>query len=141
MNYSQVESPRWANAEQTEILVLVNWEPVGYQDWARLIPTDPSENIKKLLAEVLNGDHGSIGEYVPPTDAEIAEKLAMDASSIRGIRDHILTQEVDPVVSNPLRWGSMTSEQQAAWAVYRTALLDITDQAGFPQDVVWPTKP
>ena len=27
------------------------------------------------------------------------------------------------------------------WEVYRQALRDITDQAGFPFDVVWPTKP
>ena len=141
MNYSQVESPRWANAEQTEIFVLVNWEPVGYQDWARLIPTDPTENINKLLKEVLNGDHGPIGEYVPPTDAEIAEKLAMDASSIRGIRDYILTQEVDPIVSNPLRWADMTTSEQNAWSQYRTDLLNITDQSGFPHNVTWPTKP
>ena len=35
----------------------------------------------------------------------------------------------------------MTSEQQTAWAAYRTALLDITDQAGFPHNITWPTKP
>lgn len=30
---------------------------------------------------------------------------------------------------------------KVAWAAYRQALRDITDQAGFPHDVVWPTKP
>lgn len=30
---------------------------------------------------------------------------------------------------------------QAAWAVYRQALRDVTAQAGFPDAVVWPTKP
>jgi hypothetical protein len=28
-----------------------------------------------------------------------------------------------------------------AWAVYRQALRDITDQPGFPLDVVWPEPP
>jgi len=28
-----------------------------------------------------------------------------------------------------------------AWASYRQALRDITEQAGFPYSVVWPTKP
>ena len=32
---------------------------------------------------------------------------------------------------------TMTAEQTA----YRQALRDITDQAGFPTDVTWPTKP
>ena len=30
---------------------------------------------------------------------------------------------------------------QATWAVYRQALRDVPQQAGFPHDVVWPTKP
>lgn len=32
---------------------------------------------------------------------------------------------------------TMTAEQTA----YRQALRDITDQAGFPNDITWPTKP
>lgn len=30
---------------------------------------------------------------------------------------------------------------QTAWATYRQALRDITVQAGFPNDVVWPSEP
>jgi hypothetical protein len=30
---------------------------------------------------------------------------------------------------------------QAAWAEYRQALRDVPEQAGFPENVVWPTKP
>lgn len=30
---------------------------------------------------------------------------------------------------------------QTAWAVYRQALRDITDQEGFPSSVVWPVPP
>jgi hypothetical protein len=30
---------------------------------------------------------------------------------------------------------------QAEWAVYRQALRDVTDQSGFPENVVWPVKP
>lgn len=29
----------------------------------------------------------------------------------------------------------------AAWEIYRQALRDIPQQAGFPDNVVWPTKP
>jgi len=56
-------------------------------------------------------------------------------------RQRLLARVVDPVVSNPLRWADLSTEQQDAWAAYRRALLDITDQAGFPQNIVWPTKP
>jgi hypothetical protein len=30
---------------------------------------------------------------------------------------------------------------QAAWATYRQALRDIPEQAGFPNEVTWPTEP
>jgi len=30
---------------------------------------------------------------------------------------------------------------QAAWAVYRQELRDITDGEGFPQNIIWPTEP
>ena len=60
---------------------------------------------------------------------------------IRETRDNILTGTIDPLVSNPLRWGELTAEKQAEWIAYRRALLDVPQQTGFPNQVVWPTKP
>lgn len=76
--------------------------------------------------------------YVAPTQAELD---AAAAEAVRAERDYKLASEVDPVVSNPLRWADLTAEQQQAWADYRRALLDITAQDGFPHGVVWPNKP
>jgi hypothetical protein len=76
--------------------------------------------------------------YAPPTQEELD---ATAANAVRQQRDMILTAHVDPVVTNPLRWADLSAEKQAEWAAYRRALLDITTQAGFPNDVVWPTKP
>jgi hypothetical protein len=76
--------------------------------------------------------------YVAPTQAELD---AAAAAEVRMERDSILATVVDPIVSNNLRWVDMTAEKQAEWSAYRTALLDITDQAGFPTDITWPTKP
>ena len=76
--------------------------------------------------------------YVAPTQEEIDAALAV---GVRSERNQALSSEVDPVVSNPLRWADLTSDKQAEWAQYRTDLLNITGQAGFPEDVTWPTKP
>ena len=76
--------------------------------------------------------------YVPPTQAEFD---ATAATAVRQQRDIILATQVDPVVTNPLRWADLSEEEQAAWAAYRRALLDITTQAGFPHDIVWPVAP
>tara|TARA_R100001463_G_scaffold135909_2_gene200069 strand:+ start:320 stop:736 length:417 start_codon:yes stop_codon:yes gene_type:complete len=75
--------------------------------------------------------------YVPPTAAEVEATLAAEN---RAERDGRLW-EVDTIISNPLRWAAMSTEQQNAWSTYRQALLDVPQQSGFPQTVSWPTKP
>jgi len=70
------------------------------------------------------------------------EELDEENSGIqRGYRDMLLTTEVDLVVSNPLRWAELTTEKQNAWSQYRTDLLNVPQQAGFPNTITWPTKP
>jgi hypothetical protein len=76
--------------------------------------------------------------YVAPTQAEIDAETARE---VRMTRDHLLQSEVDIVVSNPLRWADMTSEKQTEWSQYRTNLLNVPQQSGFPNTVSWPTKP
>ena len=76
--------------------------------------------------------------YVPPTQEELD---AAAATAVRQQRDTLLATQVDPIVSNPLRWADLSAEQQQAWSDYRRALLDITAQSGFPHDVVWPVAP
>lgn len=42
---------------------------------------------------------------------------------------------------SPMWWSSMEQEEQQSWTDYRQALLDITSQPNYPQEIVWPTKP
>jgi hypothetical protein len=35
----------------------------------------------------------------------------------------------------------ITAEKKTEWVTYRQALRDITDQAGFPWTITWPTQP
>lgn len=77
-------------------------------------------------------------QWVAPTAEELTAEMARQ---VRANRDYILATVVDPLVSNPLRWGDLTPEQQQAWADYRRALLDVPQQAGFPANVIWPTAP
>lgn len=77
-------------------------------------------------------------QWVAPTQAWLDEQAA---KRVRAVRDGKLRREVDPVVTNPLRWADMSTERRGAWAAYRQALLDITQQAGFPHSPQWPEKP
>lgn len=106
------------------------WIPYG------LDPSDTDTTINNDEVMALIGTDFAV--YVPPTQAELD---ADAAAQVRNQRDSILTTEVDPIVSNNLRWAEMTAEKQAEWSAYRTSLLDITDQAGFPTNIAWPTKP
>ena len=73
-------------------------------------------------------------EIIEKSDDEIAEYDAAKANAMRGKRNNLLaetdwTQTVDAPVN------------QAAWAVYRQALRDITEQEGFPHNIQWPVSP
>ena len=62
-------------------------------------------------------------------DRALAEK------SVRAKRQSLLT------ASDWTQLPDVPLETKAAWAVTRQALRDITDQTGFPFDVVWPESP
>ena len=92
------------------------------------------------------------GVSVQLSDAEVAERLAEEreyaanlpaalAKYARDERDRKLQSQVDPLISNPLRWAGLSAEKQSEWTAYRQALLDVPQQAGFPHNVVWPVKP
>jgi hypothetical protein len=101
-----------------------------------LDPADTDTTIDNDAVMALIGTNFTA--YVAPTQEELD---AAAAAQVRAHRDRILAREVDPIVSNPLRWAGMTADKQAEWSAYRTALLDITEQSGFPHDITWPTKP
>ena len=75
------------------------------------------------------------------TDATQEEKDTKQASIVRFIRDNTLTTEVDPILSNDVRWAELSTEKQNAWKQYRTDLLNVPQQSGFPHNVTFPTKP
>ncbi len=66
----------------------------------------------------------------PPSDAELA-------AVARAKRDRMIA-DCDWTV---LPDAPLTSAQLTAWKAYRQALRDVTQQAGFPQQIDWPVAP
>ena len=63
---------------------------------------------------------------------ELPEDVA--AANVRSYRDRLLTEtDWTQVADAPV--------DKDAWATYRQALRNVTLQAGFPWEVVWPTQP
>ena len=132
---TEVRNAQSLNAENTMFDVEINHPIFGWIDYT-LNPddTDMSIDNSKLL-ELIGLDYAA---YVAPTQAELDAELA---ASLRAQRDSKLALEVDPIVSNPLRWNELTEAKQTEWAQYRTDLLDLPEQSGFPNTVTFPTKP
>jgi hypothetical protein len=90
---------------------------------------DPND-VEPLGAEVFNAAKDSASAYVappPPTSESIATQA-------RTQRDALLSQsDWTQVADAPV--------DQSAWATYRRALRDVPRQAGFPANIVWPTRP
>jgi hypothetical protein len=64
--------------------------------------------------------------------------LGLLATKERTRRNQLLFQ-IDRV--NPAWHNTLTTDQQAELATYRQSLLDVPQQADFPSNHTWPTKP
>ena len=87
-------------------------------------PADPSNGLTKYLFDYKQK------QYVVDLDYTTIKT--------RNYRNNLLT-EIDGV--NPIRYASLTTEQQTELITYRQALLDVPQQMGFPTDISWPAKP
>ncbi len=132
---TEVRTATSLQADNLCMNVEINHPDYGWIPYT-LDPADTDTTIDNDAVMALIGSN--FAAYVPPTQAELD---ADAAEQVRYERSGILEQEVDPLVSNPLRWAGLTAVKQAEWTQYRTDLLNITDQAGFPYDVTWPSKP
>ena len=98
------------------------------------------DNIPQHMSDWVEVKHLAIGATYS-LEEEARLQGFEDALQVRNERDNLLVEVVDPVVSNNLRWAELTSGKQAEWSQYRTDLLGVPQQAGFPTDITWPTKP
>ena len=132
---TEVRNAQSLNAENTAFDVEINHPEYDWIPYT-LLPSDTDMTVdNSVLLGLIGSDYAA---YVAPTQAELNAELA---ASLRAQRNDKLVNEVDPIVTNPLRWGELTDAKQAEWTQYRTDLLNLPEQSGFPSSVTWPTKP
>ena len=56
---------------------------------------------------------------------------AREAAIVRDKRNQLLFFDVDPIVSNPLRWADLTTEKQDAWKNFATRQTAVEGILGF----------
>ena len=132
---TEVRNAASMNAANTSIDVEINHPDYG---WIPYLLTDFDEDTTINNDEVMALIGTDFTAFVAPTQAELD---ASTSAQVRSERDNILVTVVDPLVSNPLRWADLTSDKQAEWSQYRTDLLGVPQQDGFPTNITWPTKP
>jgi len=132
---TQVRNAQSLNADNTQMDVEINHPDYGWIPYT-LDPTDTDMTIDNNA--VMSLISTNFTSYVAPTQAELDAELE---ANLRSQRDQKLVEELDPIVTNPLRWAELTSDKQTEWTQYRTNLLNVPQQSGFPTNVTWPDKP
>ena len=132
---TEVRNAASMNAANTIIDVEINHPEYG---WIPYLLTDYDEDTTIDNDAVMALIGTDFTAYVAPTQEELD---AATAGQVRAERDRILTTVVDPLVSNSLRWADLTEAKQTEWSQYRTDLLNVPQQSGFPNTITWPTEP
>jgi hypothetical protein len=95
--------------------------------------------LMELPPQQVNGVWTQVWSVIERTQEEKQAMTDGQASSVRAERDRKLREECDCI--NPMRWESMTDAQKDLARNHRQALLDVTNQAGFPWSITWPQNP
>ena len=110
----------------------------NYYECTDPIETPEGHKVSTAKPSAFHDWNDTVGVWVDnhPTQAELNDALIV---SVREERN-VLLLEVDAYVSNPLRWAALTEPTQTLLATYRQELLDVPQQAGFPDNIIWPTQ-
>lgn len=105
--------------------------PVSFAD----APTvDYTKNVTEDTPKLINGQWTQVWEVTPASNEEIQERTDSQAAVVRDKRNFKLSEcDWTQLPDSPV--------DKAAWAEYRQELRDVTNQGGFPWEVIWPTQP
>lgn len=74
MQFKQIKTPKWANAEQTQIDCVIEWKKYP----GRLMPftasaEDPAAYGRDLYTRLQAGEFGVVADYEPPVPISVPE--------------------------------------------------------------------
>lgn len=134
--YTTVRNLQWANIEHTQLNCEVNFNhlPEEFVTFTAS-STDTEDYSREIFNRGINGEFGSITEYVPPFTQEQLTEIKWNA--IRTRRDQLLYQtDWTQLPVNPL-----TPEQKILWETYRQQLRDLPNTIVDIDHVTWPIPP
>ena len=116
--------------DKEKTVVSVDVESIGNYVCS-LVNEDDNDLTLTIRKAIKNGDL-DVADYVEPTvDVEdLATKIRMQRNNLLKQTDYLMMSDY-PIESDRL----------AKVKIYRQALRDIPEQAGFPRTITWPEKP
>jgi RNA polymerase subunit RPABC4/transcription elongation factor Spt4 len=96
---------------------------------------DHTKNCTEATPEYVVDQWQQVWVVTDATEEEVAARTEAKANDVRNERNVLLAAS---------DWTQLDDSPQGdklAWAVYRQALRDIPDQAGFPWNINWPETP
>jgi len=127
------KDPIWSSTEKVSINLIVRFEGVDEDFPFTATPWDTMDYGRDIYERALAGEFGVVAEWKAPSLEEM--------TAIKRYERDVLLQEMDALISNPLRWSSYTEEFKGLLGTYRQNLLDVPQQTYFPDTIIWPIKP
>lgn len=128
IKFSNVFDAAWTGADRTAIECRVQFDHLPDPVPFTASPVDTDAHGRELYARLVAGDFGAVSSPASPSDDELA-------NTARATRDALLRE------SDWSQLPDVPQEIRVAWAAYRTALRDLTEQPGWPTSIAWPQKP
>ena len=128
------DNPNTSYPRNPSDAVLASWNVFPVTDEPTPAYNPATQNCNQVNPTLIDGKWVMTWVVTPATPEQIAERTSAKESEVRQQRNALLsacdwTQLPDaPVPAAP-------------WAAYRQELRDVTAQAGFPWQVVWPEEP
>ena len=137
MKYTNVTNCKYVTADNAHIGCQVTFETLGTIYFVASA-TDVESHGKEIYRRAAAGEFGTVDQYIPQPESNVT--LEQQIAIERSTRDKLLAQ-LDVIVSNPLRWENISSNDKLEISNYRIELLKVPQQDGFPYNITWPKKP
>lgn len=79
--------------------------------------------------------------YIDGVETEITQEQLDEMTAIPPMPPHVARQQRNTLLAETDWWAVADRTMTQAEIDYRQALRDVPAQAGFPENVTWPTKP
>ena len=79
--------------------------------------------------------------YIDGVEVEITQEELDEATGSLPLPPHVVRQKRDALLAETDWWAVADRTMTQAEIDYRQALRDLPQQAGFPENITWPTKP